>query len=416
MRQTVAIVGGGQAGFQLAASLRDLRYEGRIVLIGDEPHAPYRRPPLSKGYLLGEADESQVLLCTPQFQTQREVELRTGTQVTAIDRAQQTLQLSDASTLSYDHLVLATGTRNRKLSVPGADLDNVHYLRDRSEADRLRAALTEARKLVVIGGGFIGLELAACAAKQGLEVVVLELATRPMARAVSHNISTIFEREHARMGVQIRCGVGVARLLGEAGRVRAVETTDGQTLAADLVVVGIGVVPNAELAAACGLSVADGVVVDELLQTSDRRVSAIGDVAAHPNRHAAGKHVRIESVQNACDQARCVAQRLVGKPQPYTALPWFWTHQGSLKLQLAGLPVPGAQAVVRGDPAGTECSVFLFHAGNLVCVESLNRPGEHMLARRLLDQRVALTPAQAADSQLDLKSLLAQPAARPASP
>jgi len=406
---TVAIIGAGQAGLQVAVSLREQRYEGRVVLVGDEPHAPYRRPPLSKAYLLGEADEAQVSLCPSGFLERHRIELITGKRAVAIDRARRRVGFEDDSVLDYEHLVLATGARNRPLPVPGAELSNVFFLRTRDEADALRTRMASAKRAVVIGAGFIGLEFAACAVKQGLEVTVVEVAERPMARALSKTMSALFAREHVNMGVRLLCNTQVMRLLGDSGCVTGVETLDRQILPADLVVIGIGVIPNIELAATCDLEVDNGIVVDEFLQTSDPHISAIGDVASYRNPYARGERVRLESVQNACDQARCVAKRIVGKASVYDALPWFWSNQGELKLQLTGLPAEGCDEVLRGDPNGKACSVFLFHQGRLVCVETLNRAPEHMLARRLLAGRVAVTAQQVADGGFDLKTLLAAP-------
>jgi 3-phenylpropionate/trans-cinnamate dioxygenase ferredoxin reductase subunit len=243
--------------------------------------------------------------------------------------------------------------------------------------------------------------------KHGLAVTVLDVADRPMARAVSQTMSGIFAREHAKLGVQLRFNTQLLRVLGEQGRVTGVETVDGRVLPADLVVVGIGVVPNTELAASCDLPLQDGILVDPLMLTCDPNISAIGDVATHLNDYSQGQHVRLESVQNAMDQARCVAARLLGKPAAYQAVPWFWSHQGNLALQMTGLRVANGEEVVRGDPAGTQCSVFSFRAGKLVYVESLNRPADHMVSRRLLSSRAALSPEQAANPSFELKSLLA---------
>jgi 3-phenylpropionate/trans-cinnamate dioxygenase ferredoxin reductase subunit len=402
---TVAIIGGGQAGLQVAETLREQDFNGRIVLIGDEPHIPYLRPPLSKAYLLGESTEAQLALRPATFFPQHRIELITGKRAVAIDRTRRLVALADDSVIEYDHLVLATGARNRPLPVPGSQLRNVFFLRTLDEASALREHMTTAKNVVVIGAGFIGLEFAAAAQKSGANVTVLDVADRPMARAVSRTMSAIFAREHEKMGVRLMFNTQVMHLLGES-KVTAVETVDGKVLSADLVVIGIGVIPNVELAATCDLPVENGVIVDELLRTCDPCISAIGDVAAHSNPYANGARVRLESVQNACDQARSVAMRIVGKPASYDALPWFWSNQGSLKLQMAGLPRTGCDEVLRGDASGTKCSVFLFREGRLVCVETLNRPADHMLARRLLAQRIPVTPQQAADVTFDLKSLL----------
>lgn len=404
-QSTVAIIGAGQAGLQIAETLREQRYDGRVVLIGDEPHIPYLRPPLSKAYLLGETGDAQLALRPAAFFAQHQIELITGKRAVAIDRTRRKVALADDSVIEYDHLVLATGARNRPLPVPGADLRNVFFLRTLDEASALRARMATARNVVVIGAGFIGLEFAAAAKKQGLNVTVLDVAGRPMARAVSTTMSAVFAREHEQMGVRLLFNTQVMHLLGE-GCVTAVETVDGQTLPADLVLIGIGVIPNVDLAATCDLPIENGVVIDEQLRTCDPHISAIGDVAAYANPYAQGARVRLESVQNACDQARCVAMRIMGQPTDYDALPWFWSTQGPLKLQMAGLPSRDCEEVVRGDPGGTKFSVFLFREGKLACVETLNRPADHMLARRLFASGVAVTPRQAADLTFDLKSLL----------
>jgi 3-phenylpropionate/trans-cinnamate dioxygenase ferredoxin reductase subunit len=403
---TTVIIGAGQAGLQMAASLRELRYEGRLVLVGDEPHPPYQRPPLSKGYLLGDVNAAQVTLRPAAFFETQQIELITGKRAVAIDRARRMVAFEDDTVVEYDHLVLATGARNRPLPVPGADLTNVFFLRTLDEAIQLRERLPAAKNAVVIGAGFIGLEFAASAAKHGLDVTVLDVADRPMARALSKTMSAAFAREHEKMGVRLLFDTQVMRVLGEHGVVSGVETVDGRILPADLVVVGIGVVPNVELAATCDLAIEDGIVVDEFLLTNDPHISAIGDVASHTNVYGHGQRLRLESVQNAVDQARCVAARIVGKPTAYQALPWFWSNQGPLHLQMTGLRSTDCEEALRGDPNGTAFSVYLFRDGKLACVESINRAGDHMLARRLLSGRVAVTPQQAADTSFDLKSLL----------
>ena len=412
-RPTVAIIGSGQAGLQVAVSLRELRYDGRVVLIGDEPHTPYQRPPLSKGYLLGEVGLGQVTLRPEAFFSKQQIELITGKRAVLVDRTRRMVGLEDDSMVEYDHLVLATGARNRPLPVPGTDLQNVFFLRTLDEAALLREKMAVAKSAVVIGAGFIGLEFAASARKQGLNVTVLDVADRPMARAVSKTISAACSREHEQMGARLHYETQVMRLLGEDGSVTRVETVDGRMFDADLVVIGIGVIPNSELAATCDLTTEDGIVVDELLQTCDPHISAIGDVAAYRSDHADGRRVRLESVQNAVDQGRCVAGRIAGRPAAYQALPWFWSNQGPLHFQMTGLPSSDCEEAVRGDPNSTSFSVYLFREGKLVCVESLNRAADHMLARRLLTSKVAVTPQQAADTSFDLKALLAGYAGQP---
>lgn len=408
---TVAIVGAGQSGYQVAASLREQGYAGRIVMIGDEPHAPYQRPPLSKAYLSGKSGVESVLLCPEKFYAERQIELITHKRVVAIDRTHRKVALEDDQVIEYDHLVLATGARNRPLPVKGADLAGVHFLRTVDEASAVRAELGTARTAVVIGAGFIGLEFAASAVKLGLSVTVLDVADRPMARALSKSMSGVFTREHDKMGVKLLFNTQVMHLLGEGGKVTGVETVEGQVFPADLVLIGIGVIPNTELAATCDLPIQNGILVDELMQTADPHISAVGDVAAHPNPFANHTCIRLESVQNASDQARCVASKLTGKPSPYHALPWFWSHQGTLKLQIAGLLTPNCEEVIRGDAHSANVAVFNFKDGKLICVETLNRPAEHMLGRKLISQHIAVTPQQAADLNFDLKSLVPKPAA-----
>ncbi len=407
MEPGIVIVGAGQAGFQAAASLREGGYHGPLTLVGDETALPYQRPPLSKAYLAGKTDADGLALRPASFFADHRITLHAASPAKAIDREGRRLVLADGTALPFAHLVLATGSRNRPLPVPGADLDGVRQLRGLADADALKAALEGGPRIVVIGAGFIGLEFAAVAAGRGLDVTVVEAAERAMARAVSAETAAFFRTAHEALGVRFAFAAGVTALTGEGGRVRAVALADGRELPADLVVVGIGVLPNADLAAEAGLSVADGVRVDAFLATSDPAISAIGDCARFPSPFAHGLHgdgtVRIESVQNAIDQGRCLAARLTGKPAAYAALPWFWSDQGPHKLQIAGLSAPGDAAVIRGE--GSAFSVFRFRDGRLSAVESINRAGDHMIARRLLSAGTPLTPDQAADPALDLKAL-----------
>jgi len=405
---SVVIGGAGLGGFQIGAALREMGYAGRIVIVGDEPYRPYNRPPLSKAYLLGTTDDARVAMRPDNFYVDKKIELLTGRQIVALDRGHHHVALDDDTVLEYGHFVFAVGARNRPLPVHGAHSRGTYYLRTLDEARSLKAALTTARNAVVIGAGFIGLEFAAAAAKQGVAVTVIEVADRPMARALSPQIAALFAREHARNGMRFMFNSQVLQIVSEADSVVAVETVEHERVPADIVVIGIGVQPNVEVAAAAGLDVRNGIVVDDMLRTSDWDVSAVGDCAAHPNPFASGSTVRIESVQNATDQARCVAARLVGKPARYTSVPWFWSDQGDLKLQIAGLTTGCDVVVTRGDASGTSCAAFCFKEGRLVGVETVNRPADHMIAKRLIAQHVALTPAQAADERFDLKVHLAR--------
>lgn len=400
----IVIVGAGQGGFQAAASLREAGYQGRVTLVGEEPGLPYQRPPLSKAYMKGDAGIEQIELRPAAFYTDHRIELVHG-RAAAIDRFERRLALENGRVLGYDHLILATGARNRPLPVPGRELAGVYYLRTREDADALKADLAGARNVVVIGAGFIGLEFAAVARALGHPVTVIEAAMRPLGRAVSPEMSAFFVEAHEAMGTRLLLGAGVVGLEGEGGHVTGVKTTDGTVHPADFVLVGIGVVPNVELAAEAGLEVANGIVVDAHLATRDPAISALGDAVAYPSRFAGGM-VRLESVQNAVDQARCLAGRLTGKPAPFEAVPWFWSDQADLKLQMVGLTGPTDLAVLRGAPASRRFSVFRFREGVLTAIESVNRPADHMLGRRLLAGAPTLTPAQAGDESFELKSLL----------
>jgi 3-phenylpropionate/trans-cinnamate dioxygenase ferredoxin reductase component len=403
----VAIVGAGQAGFQAAASLRDEGFAGRIVIAGDEPCLPYQRPPLSKSYLAGHSGRDELWLRPEAFYERHAIEVAMGDRVEAIDRSGASVRLASGRAIACGHVVIATGARFRPLPVPGADVDGVLPLRTLADADLLAQRLAAVREAVVVGAGFIGLEFAAVAKTMGIGVHIVEMTQQPMGRVVSAEVSRFFTARHRAWGAEIILGAGVARILGEAGHVAGVETTDGRRIAADLVLVAIGVIPNAELARAAGLAVGDGVVVDADLATANPAISAIGDCASFPTRFAPGQ-VRLESVQNAVDQGRCVAARLAGKGAPYDRVPWFWSDQADLKLQIAGLAVGHDRAVVRGDPDSGAFSVFCFRGGRLIAVETVNRPAEHMLARRLLIGEPLLTPEQAADPGFDLRALLAR--------
>jgi 3-phenylpropionate/trans-cinnamate dioxygenase ferredoxin reductase subunit len=323
----------------------------------------------------------------------------------AIERSSQRLQLSDGDALAYDHLVLATGARQRPLPAPGAELDGVASLRTLADAKALMARMGHVRRAVVAGAGFIGLEFAAVARAQGIEVTVVELAERALARALSLPMSYFFEERHRAWGSHFHFHRSVLDVRG-VGAVEAVELDDGEVVPADLLVVGIGVLPNIELAEAAGLATGNGIVVDERLTSSDPAISALGDVALHPNRFSVTGPVRLEAVQNAVDQARALAASLTGKPKLYDAVPWFWSDQGDLKLQMAGLAAGHDSAVLRGDPASGAFSVFCFKGERLLACESVNRPADHMAARRMLQAGLPITPEQAADEQVSLKTFL----------
>lgn len=399
----IVIAGAGQAGYQTAASLRQEGWDGRIVLIGDEPGLPYQRPPLSKAYLLGKVQAQALRFRQAEWFEQNRVE-RIEARISAIHCAARSVTLADGQTLPYAHLVLALGARNRVPAVPGIAQDGVFGLRTLADADALSPRMADIKRVVVIGAGFIGLEFAAVAAARGIEVDVLEIGARPMARALSQPMSAAFDTAHRGWGVRLHYGQVLHSVLGEAGRATGVRTTSGKEIAADLVVYGVGVVPNTELASQAGLAVDNGVRVDALLQTEDPAISAIGDLVRFPSPWSA-QPIRLESVQNAVDQARAVASRLAGKPTaPYTALPWFWTDQGDMKLQIAGLSEGSDMPVLLGDAVARQFSVLCFRAGRLVAVESCNRPADHMAARKLLARHTDLSVAQATEAGFDLKA------------
>lgn len=398
----IVIVGGGHAGFQCAAALRQQGFQGEVTLIGDENHFPYQRPPLSKGYLLGKVRRDDLAFRGAEFyETHRVRRVTDG--VEAIDRAAQRVHLHAGETLAYDHLVLATGSRARSLEVPGADLDGVFGLQTLDDADSLRAALNVSSRAVVVGAGFIGLEFAASARSLGCEVCVVDIADRPMARVLSAEAAEAFADYHRRQGSTLLMQTPVHSFEETTGKAVGVVTSDGRHLSADLIVVGAGVVPRCELAQQCGLEVDNGVVVDASLVTSDRSISAIGDIARFPFART-GRSIRLESVQNATDQARAVAARLASRaPVPYDAVPWFWSDQGALKLQIAGLRPDDAEQVMVGD--ARSFSVLCIARGELCAVESVNRPADHMAARKLLTRRTPLSREQVLRPGFDLRAL-----------
>ena len=400
----VIIIGAGHAGFQLAASLRQSGFAERIALLNDEGHLPYQRPPLSKAYLKGTGGPDSLMFRPDKFYRDQNIDLIVD-HATSIDRQARKVVLASGTSLDYGHLVLATGARNRLLDIPNANLEGVRYLRILDESEALRHLIGSGQRVVVIGAGFIGLEFAATARAKGMEVDVVELGARVMARAVTAEISEFFQARHAAAGIRIHLGVQVTSIEADGARITGVSLSDGRHLPADLIVVGVGVLPNVELAAEAGLPVASGIVVDEHLLTSDPNISAIGDCALFASQRFGGS-LRLESVQNATDHARCVAARLTGKVEVYDGLPWFWSDQGPDKLQIAGLTTGYDRVVVRGDRAQNAFSAFCYKGGQLLGIESVNRAGDHMFGRRLLGANGSITPEQAADSSFDLKAAL----------
>ncbi|WBU28954.1 FAD-dependent oxidoreductase [Rhodopseudomonas palustris] len=405
MNDTVLIAGAGHAGFQVAVSLRQAKYAGRIALINDEKHLPYQRPPLSKAYLKSGGDPNSLMFRPEKFFQDQAIELISDRMV-SIDREGRKLLLASGTAIEYGHLVLATGARNRMLDVPNASLPDVLYLRTLDESEVLRQRMPDKKHVVVIGAGFIGLEFAATARAKGLEVDVVELAPRVMARVVTPEISSYFHDRHSAAGIRMHYGVRATEIAAEGDRVIGVVLSDGKTLPCDLVVVGVGVIPNVEIAAAAGLPTAAGIIVNQQLLTSDPHISAIGDCALFESVRF-GETMRVESVQNATDQARCVAARLTGDAKPYDGYPWFWSDQGDDKLQIVGLTAGFDQVVIRGSVAERSFSAFCYKAGKLIGIESVNRAADHVFGRKILPLDKSVTPEQAADLSFDLKKAAA---------
>ncbi|MDZ5700098.1 NAD(P)/FAD-dependent oxidoreductase [Chelativorans sp. M5D2P16] len=401
----IVIVGAGQAGLETATALRQRGFEGQVTIVGEEEHEPYQRPPLSKDFLKsGGSTTTGVFLRAPSFFTEKRIDLRLGARAERIDREEHRLILRGGEALSYDHLVLATGATNRRLPVPGLDHPDVLELRGLDHARRLLDRLPRFGHVCIIGGGFIGLEIASFLREKDVAVTVVEATARLMGRVVSKQMSRFFRDFHERSGVAFRFEAPVTEV-AHGAQGSTVRLTDGGVIEADAVLLAAGVVPDDALARAAGLAVDDGIVVDELLLTSDPAISAIGDCAAHPSRFATGR-VRLESVQNALDQAKCVAARLTGAPHPYDSVPWFWSTQGTARLQIAGLATDADDDILRGDPASGRFSVYRYKCEVLRAVETVNNPGEHMLARRLIAAGVPVAREQVRDPDFDLKRLL----------
>ncbi|WP_460071395.1 NAD(P)/FAD-dependent oxidoreductase [Streptomyces sp. YKOK-I1] len=398
MSAGVVIVGGGQAGYSVASTLRACGYDGPLTLFGAEPHLPYQRPPLSKKAHTG-PDGPEVSLVPESFYRERDIALRLDDAVVSLDPAARTVLARSGARVPYTRLVLATGARNRRLPVPGAGLPGVHAVRSLDDALAVGAALATARDVVVVGGGFIGLELARVALAHGARVTVVELAGRLLGRALSPELEPRLRERHERSGVRVLTGTAVRALEG-AGRVERVVTSAG-VLPADLVVYGIGAAPRDELARDAGLAVDDGVLVDErLCSVSDPWISAVGDCARAPHPHAAGP-VRLESVQNATDQGALVGRRLAGQPpEPYAGLPWFWSDQGDVRLRIAGLRAPSDEVRLAAGDSPERLAAYAFRDGLLVAVETLDWPAEHLAARRLLERGTPVSAAELAGTTL----------------
>jgi 3-phenylpropionate/trans-cinnamate dioxygenase ferredoxin reductase subunit len=401
---TFVVIGAGQAGGRAVEAMRAAGFSGRILLVGHEAYVPYERPPLSKKMLTGDGGPDSAYLHDPSFYDDRKIEMRLGVDAVAIDREARSLQLSNGETLVYDKLLLTTGARVRRIAIPGAELPGVDYLRDMDESLSLRARLGAGARLVVIGGGYIGLEAASAARARGCHVVVLEAADRVLNRVVAPEISRFYEDLHRANGVDIRTGVKLLEFTGD-GKVEAVVCEGGVTCPADFVIVGIGVEAETGLAEAAGLTVDNGIVVDAFGRTSDKNIYAAGDVANQPNE-ALGRRVRLESWQNAQNQAIAVARVMCGGSEPYQELPWFWSDQYGLNLQMVGLPEGWDRLVIRGDLASHKFTAFYLCGGLVVGANALNNPRDIRFTRMLMEQGARPDPAALADPNVPLKSLL----------
>ena len=403
MQSTVVIAGAGHAAGQTIVSLRQGGFPGRIILVGDEPYRPYQPPPLSKKFLAGELDVPRLLLRQEKFYADHAVDVLLNTRVTRIEPGARTAELSTGQRLGYDKLVLATGSRVREVDLPGARLPGVHYLRTIEDVDRIRAHFHAGSSLVIIGAGYIGLEVAAVAVTHGLKVTVVELADQVMARVEAPPLSEFMTRVHRDAGVDIRCNTGVQAFTGDV-RLRGVVGSDGVEIPADLAIVGIGILPNVELAEAAGIVCSNGIMVDEYCRTSDPDVLAVGDCTNHPNP-LLGRRVRLESVHNAQEQAKTAASTILGRLEPYAQIPWFWSDQYDLKLQIVGFSSRSQQAVVRGDPESRSFALFFLDEGRLTSCYAVNHPREFMLSKKLIAMNARPDPALLRDTSVPFKDI-----------
>ncbi|MEM9533838.1 MAG: FAD-dependent oxidoreductase [Pseudomonadota bacterium] len=404
MTDHCVIVGGSHAAAQLVPSLRQSGWEGAITLVSDDAHLPYHRPPLSKAYLAGETSLEKLLIRPSTFYEKHAVDVRLNTRAQEIDRSARQVLLANGETLRYTKLALAVGATARPLPVPGNTLDGVFCVRDLSDADQIRPLIREGGTAVIIGAGYIGLEVAASLRKLGMAVTVLEAMPRVLQRVTCDEVSAFYQNMHEEEGVRVCLEAAVSRLTGTTS-VDGVEFADGTRFAADLVIVGIGVVPRVELAEHAGLEVNNGIVVDEYAQTNDPDIVAVGDCTYHSNGLYESR-VRLESVQNATDQAKIAAATVCGKKEPYRAVPWFWSDQYDVKLQIAGLSTGYDQVVLRGDPqVGRSFCAFYLAAGKLLAVDAINRPREYLAIRKALGAGAEVEPSRLADESIDPREL-----------
>ena len=402
----IVVIGGGQAGAQALQSLRQGGYAGALTLVGDEPALPYQRPPLSKAYMKGEMTEERLYFRPAPWYQDQDIEVILSTPAKSIDRANRTVELAHGGHLDYDALIIATGSRPRVLPIKGATLHGVHDLRDLSDVERIRPNMVAGRKMVIVGAGYIGLEAAAVARQMGLDVTVLEMAPRVLARVTSPVMSEFFETEHRAQGVQILTEARLDHLDGNDDKVTAAILADGTRIDADIVLVGIGILPNEELAREAGIACNNGILVDRDARTSDPRVFAAGDCASRPLVHY-GRSGRLESVHNAIEQGKLAAAAILGKPRPAEDCPWFWSDQYDLKLQIAGLSQDYDEIVVRGDPKDRKFAAFYLRNGTLIAVDAINSPPEFLASKKLIMSGAKLAPEMLGDTSISMKDIAA---------
>lgn len=403
MTERILIVGAGHAAGQVVSTLMHRRFGGRITLVGEETSLPYQRPPLSKKFLSGELDVDRLLLRPASFYINPAISVHPGTRIASIDRARKIAISDSGETFPYDKLVLATGARPRTLDVPGAELEGVHYLRAIDDVERIRPALTAGKRLAIVGAGYIGLEVAAVAVGMGVSVTVIEAESRVLSRVVSPVVSDVYEAEHRKHGVELVLGAEVTDFAGEA-TLKSVQLADGRDIPADIAIIGIGAVPNTELAAQAGIEIANGIVVDDHCLTSDPDVYAVGDCTYHPNA-LLGRRLRLESVHNALEQAKTAAANLCGEDAAYADVPWFWSDQYDLKLQIAGLPEGDDQVVIRGNPEKRTFACLHLKKDRLIAIDAVNSPKDFMQARSLIAAGAALHTDRLADVGVSLRDL-----------
>lgn len=402
---TCIVIGASHAAAQLAPSLRQEGWQGRIIVVGDESSLPYHRPPLSKTFMSGEKQADQLLIRNQALYDKNNIEFKLNCRIDSIDRQQKTITTNSGEVMPYDKLAICTGSRVRQVNLPGIELNGIHYLRDIDDVNGIKQGIASGKSAVIVGGGYIGLETAASLRKQGMNVVVLEMAPRILARVAAPEISEFYTRVHSEEGVTIETGMSVSGFEGD-GHVERVTCTDGRSYPADIVIVGVGILPNIEVAEAAGLDINNGLVVDQYACTEDPDIVAAGDVTNHPNAHY-GIQLRLESVPNATEQAKSAAASICGKKKPYHALPWFWSDQYDLKLQIAGLSQGYDQMIVRGDRnSGRSFAAFYLKEGKLISADCINRPQEFMVSKRIIAEGLAVDINKLIDETVTPKELL----------